>query len=257
VKIIFIGTSSAQTSLTRFHSSILLSSKNYNLLIDTGDGISRALLFHKINYNQIDGILITHFHPDHFSGLPSLLVQMKIANRKKPLDVFIHQRLKEIIKENLVHYYILLERMNFKVDFKTFDFDEKLIISNDFKLLAKENSHLLKLKKHATNHQSIQLQCVSVLFEEKDKKLLYTSDIGSKEDLFLFRELSPDFFICEANHLELPALFEEIQKIRADKIYLTHYSEEDLKKISAILATLAENQKSRIIIAKDGLFFEI
>jgi ribonuclease Z len=99
VKITFVGTGSGKTSLNQFHSSILISSESYNLLIDAGDGISRALLFNEINFNTVDGIVITHFHPDHFSGLPSLIFQMKISDRKKPLDVFIHPSFKNFVND--------------------------------------------------------------------------------------------------------------------------------------------------------------
>ncbi|MEO8398834.1 MAG: MBL fold metallo-hydrolase, partial [Ignavibacteriaceae bacterium] len=75
-KIKFIGTGSGKTSLKRFHSSFLILNESYNLLVDTGDGISKALLLQNINYNSIDGILISHLHPDHYTGLPLLLVQM-------------------------------------------------------------------------------------------------------------------------------------------------------------------------------------
>ena len=88
MKIKFIGTGSGKTSLNQFHSSLLLISKNYNLLVDAGDGISRALLFNEIEFNIIDGILLTHLHPDHFSGLATLIVQMKMMKRKNSLDIF-------------------------------------------------------------------------------------------------------------------------------------------------------------------------
>jgi ribonuclease Z len=257
VKIKFIGTSSAQTTLARFHSSLLLSIDNYNLLVDAGDGISRALLFNKINFNKIDGIILTHLHPDHFSGLPALIVQMKIANRKKPLEIFVHQSLKTIIENTLLNSYILPERMRFEIQYRSFAFDEQLTITNNFNLLAKRNSHLSKLEKYTTYYPSLQLHSSSLLFTAADKKIVYTSDIGSSQDLFLFQELIPDVFICESNHLELPIIFEELKKIETGKIYLTHYSDEDLERINEILATLPKAHKKRINIANDGLSVEI
>jgi ribonuclease Z len=257
VKIKYIGTSSAQTTLARFHSSLLLSIDNYNLLVDAGDGISRALLFNKINFNKIDGIILTHLHPDHFSGLPALIVQMKNENRKKPLEIFIHQSLKTIIENILLNSYILPERMKFQILYNLYDYDKILNVSNNFSLLAKRNSHLSKLEKYTTYYPSLQLHSSSLLFTAADKKIVYTSDIGSSQDLFLFQELIPDVFICESNHLELPIIFEELKKIDAVKIFLTHYSDEDLEKINEILATLPKSHKERIQIANDGLSVEI
>ena len=64
----FIGTGSGKTSLNRFHSSFFIKTSNYNLLIDAGDGESKALLSQGIDFNTIDGILFTHLHPDHYTG---------------------------------------------------------------------------------------------------------------------------------------------------------------------------------------------
>ena len=86
--IVFIGTSSAKTSLKRFHSSLLVKSHSFNLLIDCGDGISRALLSQDISLDLIDGILFSHLHPDHSAGFASLIVQMKQLKRKKNLKIF-------------------------------------------------------------------------------------------------------------------------------------------------------------------------
>jgi len=257
VKIIFVGTGSGQTSLNQFHSSLLLSSKNYQLLIDAGDGISRALLFNKIDINHIDGIIISHLHPDHVSGLPSLLVQMKMTVREKPLDIFIHHSLVNIIKDLLLHSYILPERMKFEVHYKPFKDDEQIYILKNISFLSRQNSHLSKLQKYKSNHPSLSLYCASILFDVEYKKIIYTSDIGSKEDLFLFKEFSSDIFLCEATHLEPLFLFEEIKKLETRKIYLTHYSDKNLEKLSEILATMSSRQKLKLEFAVDGLIIKI
>ncbi|MCK5087559.1 MAG: MBL fold metallo-hydrolase, partial [Melioribacteraceae bacterium] len=98
MKVTFIGTGSGKVSLERFHSSILVSKKNSNLLIDVGDSISRALLNLNISINSIDQILISHNHADHYSGIASLVTQMKLLERSKPLKIFTHQLLSDNLK---------------------------------------------------------------------------------------------------------------------------------------------------------------
>jgi len=87
MKIIFPGTGSGFVSLKRNHASLILK-ESKNILIDAGDGIVRALLFSNINPLDIDIIIISHFHPDHFSGLASLITQMKLGGRKRELQIF-------------------------------------------------------------------------------------------------------------------------------------------------------------------------
>jgi len=257
VKIKFVGTSSGKASLNRFHSSLLLSSENYNLLVDAGDGISRALLVNEINFNLIDGIIFTHLHPDHFSGLPAMIVQMKMMNRKEPLHIFIHQSLKNVVEDFLVRTYLFSEKMKFEICYRIFNNNELIKISKDFSFIARKNSHLFELEKYQTNHPSMSLYCASLLFQAEGKKIIYTSDINSVEDLFLFEEITSDVFITEATHLQTSILIEALSKIEAEKIYLTHYSDEDFQSINEILATLPSSIRNNIIIAVDGFSLEI
>jgi ribonuclease Z len=111
----FVGTGSAKTNLNRFHTSFILSNSNDEILVDCGDGISRKLIELKLNPNKIKNILITHFHPDHFSGIAALLVNMKLYNRKTPLNIFIHQDMFDFIKYFFTQSYLFFERFNFQV----------------------------------------------------------------------------------------------------------------------------------------------
>ena len=257
MKIKFIGTGSGKTSLNQFHSSLLLISKNYNLLVDAGDGISRALLFNEIEFNIIDGILLTHFHPDHFSGLATLIVQMKMMNRKNTLDIFIHESLKNVTADFLLHSYLIPERMNFEMQYRTFNDNERIIISKNFIILAKKNSHLTKLQKYKSNYPSLSFYSASFLFEAEQRKIIYTSDIGSIEDLLLFNGVAPDILITETTHLNNSELIEAITKIKARKVYLTHHSDDDLNILSEILATMPPQIQKLIVFANDGLSLEI
>jgi len=257
VKIKFIGTSSGKTSLNRFHSSILVSTENYNLLVDVGDGVSRALLSHKIKFNKIDGIIFTHLHPDHFSGLPALIVQMKMANRKNLLDIFIHHSLKNVVEDFLLRSYIFPEKMKFEVKYKTFNDDEQNEISKNFSVIARKNSHLIELEQYQSNHPVINLYSASLLWEAKGKKIVYTSDIGSADDLFLFKEIVADVYIVEATHLPISSLAESIIKIEVGKFIFTHYSDEDILQLNAIMATLPDNLRQKVFLANDGQYFQI
>ncbi|HSW55039.1 MAG TPA: MBL fold metallo-hydrolase [Ignavibacteriaceae bacterium] len=257
MKITFVGTSSGKASLNRNHSSLLFTSEEYNLLVDAGDGISRALLSSGLHFNSLNGILFTHLHPDHFSGLPALIVQMKMMNRNEPLDIFIHDSLKTVVEDFLLRSYLLPDKMEFKIHYKTFTDDERLIISKDFSFIARKNSHLGNLEKFKGKYPSLSLYSASFLFEAGNKKIVYTSDVGSEEDLLLFRELFPDILISEVTHISPSDIVEKIIKINPSKVYLTHYSDEDIPAISEILANLPSDLKEKVKLAVDNLSFEI
>ncbi|MCW8824519.1 MAG: MBL fold metallo-hydrolase [Ignavibacteriaceae bacterium] len=256
MKITFLGTSSGKTSLKRYHSSILFSLEKYNLLIDAGDGISRTLINNRINFNSINGILFTHLHPDHFSGLPSLIVQMKMMNRNKPLEIFIHKSLVEVVEYFIIHSYLLPEKMGFEINYKGFNDDERFNITEKFLFIAKKNSHLHNLEKYQNKYSSLSLYCASFLFESDSKKIIYTSDIGAEEDLLLFSEIVPDLFISEVTHISPLILLEKIKSIKPDMTYLTHYADEDIPALSEIMANLPNALKEKVILAVDNISFD-
>ncbi len=130
----------------------MFSSKKYNLLVDAGDGISRALMSSGINFDSLNGILFTHLHPDHFSGLPALVIQMKMMNRKKPLDIFINETLKTVAEEFLVNSYLLPDKMGFDICYNNFSDNERMNITENFSFIARINSHLSGLEKFRSKY---------------------------------------------------------------------------------------------------------
>lgn len=249
MKIIFVGTGSGRVSLNRYHSSLLFSPGNYNLLVDAGDGISRALLHAKIDYNSINGILFTHFHPDHFSGICALIVQMKLNRRSSPLEIFLHKKQVEIVREFLLTSNLLPEKMNFEIKFKPFESNSEFFIEDKLTVLPRENSHLAELREFA-HYQERNFFSGSFLFTYKGKNLMYSGDIGSEDDLLLFREFELNILITEVTHLKITGLFEILEVLNPATVYLTHITEDDIPVIKSCLDSRGKTL-GNIILAKD------
>ena len=58
-----------------------------NLLIDCGEGTQIAIKEKGWTFKPIDVICFTHYHADHISGLPGLLLTMGNADRTDPLTM--------------------------------------------------------------------------------------------------------------------------------------------------------------------------
>ena len=252
----FIGTGSGKASLTRFHSSILFSSGNYNLLVDTGDGVSKALLYNNISFNSINGILITHLHPDHFSGLPSLIVQMKLTGRINDLDVFLHKSSIDFVKNFIYSSYLFGGKMDFKIHYKTFEPDERINISDNLSCIARQNSHLDSYKKY-DRLNALGFSCISLLFDLNNNNLLYTGDIGSKGDLYLFNDFKIDKIISEISHISMSDLLAAFRSQEIEELFLTHISDDDENKINELYLMLLENEKEKVKTAFDGLTIDV
>jgi ribonuclease BN (tRNA processing enzyme) len=83
----FIGTGSAFGDGGRFQACVLLSCEAGTVLVDCGASSLIALKQAAIDPNTIDAIVISHFHGDHFGGIPFFLIDGTIAKRDRPLVI--------------------------------------------------------------------------------------------------------------------------------------------------------------------------
>ncbi len=254
MKIKFIGTGSGKTSLERFHSSFVIFSNASNLLFDAGDSVSRALLSSGIKFNQIDTIVLSHYHADHFAGIGSLITQMKLIDREKELSIFTHKSLIEPLRYFLRTVYMFDEVMDFKLNIIGFDSNEKVETTDGIFFTARQNTHITN--KHSVNAPSVSFISHSFLFEVNGKNIFASSDIGSKEDLYLFKEYKLDAAILEITHIELEEVLEFYQSVNPEKVFLTHIDDEDVKDI---IAAIEKNSRiaGAVQLASDGLLVEL
>ncbi len=253
----FIGTGSGKTSLKRFHSSFLISTGNFNLLVDAGDGVAKALLSQNINFDSIDGIVFSHLHPDHYTGLGVLIVQMKMQKRTKPLNIYADESITGTLKNFLISSYLFPGRMDFEILYHGFVQDENFKVSSDIQFIARQNSHLSEISKLEEYRQQ-SFSCSSFLFDVNGRKIHYTGDIGNADDLLLFKDYNYDYLITEVTHITFEELFSAVKsKISPRQIILTHLSDEDIPLLERQLKSLPAGFTGRFKIAEDGLKLNI
>ena len=80
----FVGCGDALGSGGRYNTCFHLTGDHANCLIDCGASSLPALKKLGIARDDIDLILITHFHGDHFAGLPFLLLDAQFSHRTPP-----------------------------------------------------------------------------------------------------------------------------------------------------------------------------
>jgi len=254
--ITFIGTGSGQASLTRHHSSILISDSENNLIVDAGDGISRALLKSSIDFNSIDGVLFTHLHPDHYTGFAALIVQMKMNKRSHELKVYAHFTLTDVLKNFLLTSYILPERLGFEIKYVPFKTNEIIIFSDEVRFQSFENSHLAELAA-MKKYSSLSFFAGSIIFFYGEKKIFYSSDVGTVEDILIPEVFGINIMILEVTHLSNSEIINVIKKCKPEHVYLTHISEGQEESLTNLLQELKDQFKCDVIVSEDGLKFKI
>ncbi|MDO9537064.1 MAG: ribonuclease Z [Thermoplasmata archaeon] len=88
MKIVFLGTGGSWPSPERNVSAIAVKRGSEVLLFDCGEGTQRQLMKSTVSFMQVSKIFITHFHGDHFLGLPGLLQSMSLNDRKTDLEIY-------------------------------------------------------------------------------------------------------------------------------------------------------------------------
>jgi len=88
MQIVFLGTGGSWPSKDRNVSAVAMRIGSDVLLFDCGEGTQRQLMSSNVSFMKINRILISHFHGDHFLGLPGLIQSMSFNNRKNPLEIY-------------------------------------------------------------------------------------------------------------------------------------------------------------------------
>ncbi len=97
LSVAFLGTGGAVPSARRNTASVLVVRGGERLLFDCGEGTQRQMQ-RSLGLVQVDAIFFTHFHADHFLGLPGLLKTYDLTERETPLTVYGPRGLRDLFQ---------------------------------------------------------------------------------------------------------------------------------------------------------------
>ena len=88
MRLTFLGTAGSWPTKERSASAIALDLEKELVLLDCGEGTQRQFFQSSASFMRVRRIFITHFHGDHFLGLPGLIQSMCLNHREQPLDIY-------------------------------------------------------------------------------------------------------------------------------------------------------------------------
>jgi len=106
IEITILGTTAGIPTRQRAHPAIYLSYEEkdkFCYLFDCGEGTQRQMLLANLNPMRLNEIFITHWHPDHYLGLPGLVDTMSFEDRVKPLTIYTPEAERLVNLLNLGH----------------------------------------------------------------------------------------------------------------------------------------------------------
>src|SRR5918998_2807 len=86
--VVFLGTAGSMPTARRAPSAALIRRGGERLLVDCAEGTQRQLLRSSIGLIDLREIFLTHYHADHYLGLPGMLKTFALRGRELPLTVY-------------------------------------------------------------------------------------------------------------------------------------------------------------------------
>jgi ribonuclease BN (tRNA processing enzyme) len=234
----FIGCGDAFGSGGRQNTCFHVTGARVNVLIDCGASSLPALKRLGVAREDIDLILITHFHGDHFAGLPFLLLDAQFTRRTRPLVIAgpqgIETRLTQVMEALFENSSQTKQR-----------FDLSVVAFNPGET---RTFGAVDVTPFPVIHGESGGPFLAYRIEAEGRVIAYSADTEWTETL-IPAGLHADLFIAEAyyfdkvvkNHLSLKTLEAHLPEINPKRLILTHMSDDMLGRLETLAYTAASD----------------
>lgn len=132
-----LGTGGMMPLPYRWLTALMLRFNGSNLLIDCGEGTQIAIKEKGWSFKPIDVICFTHYHGDHISGLPGLLLTMGNADRREQLTLIGPKGLERVVSA----LRVIAPELPFEIRFREITEPEQTFELNGYRLKAFRVNH--------------------------------------------------------------------------------------------------------------------
>ncbi|MBE5943036.1 MAG: ribonuclease Z [Lachnospiraceae bacterium] len=137
IDVCLLGTGGMMPLPHRALTSLMLRYNGMNVLVDCGEGTQVSIKQQGWSVKPIDVICFTHFHADHISGLPGLLLTLGNAERTEPVTMIGPKRLEKIVNA----LRMIAPELPFPIRFIELEQDQESFEINGLKIHAFKVQH--------------------------------------------------------------------------------------------------------------------
>ena len=121
----------------RWLTSLMMRYNGSSILIDCGEGTQIAIKEKGWSFKPIDVICFTHYHGDHISGLPGLLLTMGNAMRTEPLTLIGPKGLERVVNA----LRVIAPELPFEIHFREIQGAQQVFEMDGYRLIAYRVNH--------------------------------------------------------------------------------------------------------------------
>lgn len=132
-----LGTSGMMPLPGRWLTAMMTRLEGSSLLVDCGEGTQIAIREKGWSVNPIDTICFTHYHGDHISGLPGLLLSMGNSDRTRPVTMIGPKGLEKTVNA----LRVIAPRLPFQIEFIELSEKEQELEVNGYHIKAFRVNH--------------------------------------------------------------------------------------------------------------------
>ncbi len=132
-----LGTSGMMPLPGRWLTALMTRYNGSSLLIDCGEGTQITIREKGWSFHSIDIICFTHYHGDHISGLPGLLLSMGNADRTEPVTLIGPRGLERVVNA----LRVIAPELPFQLNFVELSSPEETIMLNGYQIKAFQVKH--------------------------------------------------------------------------------------------------------------------
>ena len=226
VTVTILGTGDAFSSHGRFNAGYLIEAGGYRILMEAGPTILTSLKRAGIRPADIDLILISHLHGDHFGGVPFLFLEYTYESRRRTRLTIVGPNYLESRSMTLVRTMFpgtAATQLAQKSRWVVIEPHDKLRFG-PARIAAIRTPHMKRYKSLAFR------------IEIAGHTIVFSGDTGWTEELVPF-VAGADLFLCECTyfessdltfHLNYPQIERERDRLQVKRLVLTHLGREVL-----------------------------